>query len=469
MADILLINSTIKLGHVARGIQHYPPVGLAYLAAALELRGMSVAICDLSTEPLGVDDVCDLAAKLGVKLVGLASVSPQIHNTMRVVRGLRARFGDSISIALGGYHISNDPTFLERYPEVDFGVTGDGDITFPDLAEKVLGGLQVKGLYEGVQIKSFDDVPYPAYHLVDMNRYKAMGLTRYPTLATRGCPFSCIFCSRSPASRRVRVRSPENLIGEMDRYYDEFDGNFEFMDESFTLRRSNVVAMCQALIEWGKPILWSAGSLRLDQVDNETAELMWQAGCRSFFVGVESGNERVRNKIIGKKIKDADMFRAFKILDQFGFDVEASLVIGHPTETEEEMRQTCYFPLKLKKSGIKCLGQIGIKPAVPMPGSRLWKVALEEGKMPTDFIDRYINFEYGEDFWQVWPTYVPDGLTQERMNALRKEGYMAYYLRPGYIWWRLKRNIANPHMLVDDLKNAWTMLTKGHSTVSLSD
>jgi radical SAM superfamily enzyme YgiQ (UPF0313 family) len=255
----------------------------------------------------------------------------------------------------------------------------------------------------------------------------------------------------------------------MEKYYDMFGGWYEFMDESFTLRRDNVVAMCEALIHWGKPIRWAAGSLRLDQVDPETMALMWRAGCRTFFVGIESGNERVRNEVIGKKLRDDVLIKAFNVLDKFGFEVEGSLVIGHPSETEEELAQTCFFPAKLKDMGIKCLTQVGIKPAVPLPGSRLWKIAVAEGKVSADFIDRYINFEFGEDFWKVWPTYVPDGLTEERINQLRKEGYKAYYLRLSYIWWRLKRNLKSPRLLWNDIKDCWTMLSKGHSTVSLSD
>jgi radical SAM superfamily enzyme YgiQ (UPF0313 family) len=469
MPDILLVNSSIKYGEIARGFQYYPPVGLNYLAASLRLAGFTPTILDLGIEPLSTDAVCDIIARERIPLVGISAVSPQMHNTMRFARAIRARFGDAVSIALGGYHVSNDPTFLDRHHEIDFSVVGDGDITFPKLAAQVLGGEKVKGRFVGELVGKLDDVPWPAYDLTPLPRYRQIGLTRYPTLATRGCPFSCVFCSRSFMSKRVRYRSPENLVAELAAHYDDFGGHYEFMDESFTLSRRRVIANCQAILGWGKKIRWSAGSLRLDQVDEEVLEYMTRAGCRTFFVGIESGDERVRRKIVGKKLTDAQIFDAFKVLDKFDLEVEGSFVLGHPTETEEELRATCYFPVRLKRHGARTLTQIGLKPAVPMPGSRLWDIAIEEGKIPADFMDRYIEFEYGEDFWKVWPTYVPDGLTHERIRHWRKKGYLAYYLRPGYLWWRLKRNLASPALLLDDLRNFWAMLVKGHSTVSLTE
>jgi radical SAM superfamily enzyme YgiQ (UPF0313 family) len=469
MSDVLLVNCSVKYGEVARGFQFYPPMGLNYLAAGLERRGVKVSIIDLGVDPLTTDQLCDAMAEGRTRLVGFSAVSPQIHNAMRFIRAVRSRFGREVSIALGGYHVSNDPTFLERHPEVDFAVTGDGDITFLELAEQTLGGERVSGTFPGRMVQSLDDLPWPAYHLTPLERYRDIGLTRYPTLATRGCPFNCVFCSRSAMSSKVRFRSVDNILEEMAANYGVFQGRYEFADESFTLRRKNVIALCEALLKWGRPVSWSAGGVRLDQIDAEMLELMWRSGCRTFFVGVESGSERVRNEIVGKNLTDKQLFDAFKLLDRFGFEVEISIVLGHPTETEEEMRQSVMFPAKLKKMGFKCITQAGLKPAVPMPGSRLWDIAIAEGKIPPDFIDRYCEFEYGEDFWQVWPTYVPDGLTVDRIRELRKKGYMAYYLRPEYIWRRLMRDLRDPKCLMADLKEFWSMIRKGHSTVSLTE
>lgn len=469
MTDVLLVNASIKYGQVARGVQFFPPIGLNYLAASLERAGMRVRIVDLGIEPYTVDSLGDIIAAEKIPLVGFSAKSPQIHNAMRFVRGFRQRFGQDLSIALGGFHIANDPTFLERYPEIDFGVQGDGDITFPLLAKRVLGGEKVRGTFQGEMSKSLDDMPFPAYHLTPLERYREHGLTFYPILGTRGCPFNCVFCSRAPMSRRVRFRSAENLVEEMKRNYNAFNGHFGFMDESFTLRDKNVIAFCEAILQWGKPITWTAGGIRLDQVNPEVIDFMWKAGCRSFFVGLETGSERVRKDIVGKRISDEQIVKAFRVMDRHPFKVEASLVLGHPTETEEELAQTCFFPAKLKKMGIKCLTQVGFKLAVPMPGSRLWKIAIVEGKIPPDFIDRYINFEYGEDFWLVWPKYYPDGISRERVLELKKQGYLKYYLRPEYILARIKRDLMHPSHLWNDLKELSSMLSKGHSTISMTE
>ena len=469
MTDVLLINSSFTYGRVARGIQYYPPIGLNYLAASLRLEGMNPRIIDLGIEPLTVEKINEVIAAENIPLVGISSNSPQIHITMRIINGMRQRFGDKLTIALGGFHISNDPTFLERYPQVDIGVVGDGDITFTKLAKRVLGGEKVRGTFNGEMTASLDDMPFPAYDLTPLEAYKEAGLQYYPLLGTRGCPFNCVFCSRSPMSRKVRFRSAENLLEEMKQGYDIFGGRYGFLDESFTLRERNVVEFCEGLMRWGKQVRWSAGGIRLDQINPDVLDLMWKAGCRDFFVGVETGSERVRREIVGKRISDKQIFESFKILDRHPFEVEASFVLGHPTETEQELAQTCFFPAKLKSMGVKCLTQVGFKLAVPLPGSRLWKIALEEGKVPPDFIDRYINFEYGEDFFSVWPKYYPDGISKERVLELKKQGYLKYYLRPEYILARLKRDLLNPKYLLQDLREFLSMIRKGHSTVSLTE
>jgi radical SAM superfamily enzyme YgiQ (UPF0313 family) len=469
MTDIILINASMTYGAVARGINHYPPMGLCYLSTSLRKAGISSRIIDLGIEPFTAEEIVDIIKTEKAKLVGISAKTPQIHNTMRIVRGIRECLGDSVTIALGGYHISNDRTFLERYPDVDFGVVGDGDITFPQLAQKVLSGEKTKGIFYGELIKTLDDVGEPAYDMIPLSKYKDMGMNAYPIIGTRGCPFDCIFCSRAPMSKKVRYRSTESLLDEMKKYYGDFGGRYEFQDESFSLKRNNVIEFCEAVIKWGRKIHWTAGGMRLDQVDDNLMELMWNAGCRGCFVGIESGSERVRNEIVGKRITDEQIFKAFRIMDKYGFAVEISLVLGHPTETEDELKQTVYFPSKLKKMGIRCITQAGLKPAVPMPGSRLWDIAIKEGKIPSDLIDRYIRLEIGEDFWSVWPTYVPDGLTVERIKELRKLGYLAYYLHPRYIFWRLKRDIKSWKLLRADAAEFWSLIKKGHSTVSLTE
>lgn len=469
MTDILLINASFTYGRIARGIQFYPPIGLNYLAASLRLKGMNPRIIDLGIEPLTIEDVNEIIARDKIPLIGFSSNSPQIHNTMRFVRGMRERFGQNLTIALGGFHISNDPTFLERYPQIDLGIIGDGDITFTQIAQRVLGGEKVQGTFKGEMTASLDDMPFPAYDLTPWEPYKQAGLQYYPLLGTRGCPFNCVFCSRSPMSRKVRFRSADNLLEEMKRGYDVFNGRFGFLDESFTLRERNVIDFCEGIIKWGKPVRWAAGGIRLDQINPDVLDIMWKAGCRDFFVGVETGSERVRRDIVGKKISDKQIFDSFKVLDRHPFEVEASFVLGHPTETDEELAQTCFFPAKLKSKGIKCLTQVGFKIAVPMPGSRLWTIAQKEGKIPSDFIDRYIRFEYGEDFFSVWPKYYPDGITKERVLELKKKGYLKYYLRPEYILKRLKRDVMNPKHLWTDLREFFSLIRKGHSTVSLTE
>ncbi|MDT8445835.1 MAG: radical SAM protein [bacterium] len=456
-------------GASPKGIHFYPPLGLTFLAPALQQKGIEVEILDLGVQPFLTDQINQHIQEQDYRLVGISATTPQIHNAVRFARAIKEAFGDQVQVALGGYHLSTDETFIDRYPCFDFGVADEGEITFTNLAERVLAGEQVRGYFKGESLAKLDDMYWPAYDLTPMQTYREMGLDAYPIIGTKGCPYKCIFCSRTEAFHRVRYRSPESIIAEMDAHYEDFDGHFSFQDESFTISRSKTKEFCRAVLAWGRPIRWRAGGLRLDQVDEEALDLMWKAGCYSFFVGIESGSDRVRNEIIGKKLYNKSIFKAFKMLSKYGFEVEASFVLGHPGETAEEMRESCHFAVELRKAGFKNLTQIGLKPAVPMPGARLWDVAIEEGKIPADLVDQYINGDIGEDFWEVWPVYLPDGITLDQVHRLRKEGYFAYYLRPSYIAGRIWRDLTHPKWFWADFKELVSMLRFGRSTVSFSD
>ena len=215
-------------------------------------------------------------------------------------------------------------------------------------------------------------------------------------------------------------------------------------------------------------VKWGAGGVRMDQLDDELLSAMEKAGCTRFFMGIESGNERVRNEIVGKHLTDEKIFHILKKLDKYSFEVEVSFVIGLPGETLQNIEETVMFPQKLLKAGITNINQIGIKPCIPMPGATVFQQGIKEGKIPHDIIDRYIEGDYGDEFWENWPKYVPDGVTLEQMIDLRKKGYRAFYFTPRYIWYRMKKDIKSWGAIKRDFREAANILLHGRSVNSFS-
>ena len=184
-----------------------------------------------------------------------------------------------------------------------------------------------------------DTLPSPAYHLTQE-------LRGAPTAALeigRGCPFSCTFCSTNDFFRRnFRLRSPERLLGEMRAIAAEYRiKDFTLTHDMFTVDRRRVRAFCQAMIASGEEFTWSC-SARTDSVEEELLQLMARAGCRSIFLGVETGSQRMQ-KLIDKHL---DLRRAEEIVEtaeKLGISTTVSLITGFPEETWDDVRQTMDF------------------------------------------------------------------------------------------------------------------------------
>jgi len=468
MTDVLFISSGMNIGKISHGIHNCPPIGLLYLAASLKAQNILVDVLDLLVNALSLEEIKAYVREKDPKIVAFSSTTPQIKATVEICRELKHKFPDK-HFAIGGHHICNDLDFIDRYPFFDFSVSGDGEITFPLLVKKILAGEKIKGKHEGELVKNVDDFPFPDYSYVDLKRYEEIGgMKELPILGTRGCPYNCVFCSRASHLSQVRFRSAKSIVDEMEKYQGLYNGQYTFQDESFTLKKELVLKMCQEIKNRNLKVKWGAGGVRLDQLDEELLKAMESAGCTRFFIGIESGNERVRKEIVGKPLTDEQIITLLKTLDKYSFEIELSFVIGLPGETLTNIEETVMFARKLIDKGIRNINQIGIKPAIPMPGARIFKKGIEEGKIPKDIIDRYISGEYGEDFWTNWPKYIPDGISLEQIYALRKKGYEAFYFTPQYIWFRIKKDLKSWQLIKRDIKEALNIITRGRSVRSFS-
>jgi len=445
---------------------------ILYLAAVLEEEKISVKVVDDLDASLSLVEIIKTIKKDQPKIVGISSTTSQIKSTVEIAKALKREFHDGIIIGIGGCHVSADTGIIKKFPFFDFCVVGEGEITFTEIAKDIISNnKKIKGVFIGKPVENLDKLPFPAYRLVDMDRYKSKGMTDYPIISTRGCPMKCIFCSRPGMSgfgRMVRSRSPENIIKEIESVCGEYNGRFNFQDDSFTVDREKTFKFCKEVIKRKLKIKWCAGGVRIDKVDEEIVDLMYKAGCTGFCFGIESGSERVRNMIVHKGIWDNQIINALKICSKYPLDVQLSLVIGFPTETIEEMRETVMFGKRMVDLGINCLEFIAIMLAVPLPGAELFTQAVNESKIPSNIVDKYIKGELGEGFRDNWPVYIPDEITLQQMNNLRRKGYQSFYFSPYYIKRRIKKDISSPGRLKRDFKEVISIIKSARSRASFS-
>ncbi len=467
-SPVLLISPPINIGKHSHGIHNNPPIGLLYIAAMLEKHGIPVSIIDFLPYSLSLDEIMGQIESVSPQLIGITATTAQIGSAVKIARNIKKKL-PQITICIGGVHVTNDTGLLDRYPEFDCAVIGDGDYTFLEMAQQTLAGNPQRGVKTGKTVTDIDLLPLPAWHHVKLETYKMVsGMDSMPILGTKGCPFKCVFCSRTQFNRKPYFRNPLAMVDEIEKYYHYFNGRFVFLDDSFTLRRDLVQQFCQEIIRRNLKVDWHANGIRADQIDAATLDLMRDSGCRGFYMGIESGDERVRNELVCKNLTDDKIFSTLKLLNRYSFDVELSFVLGVPGESLSEMEKTIHFPKRLIKYGIKSFSKVGFKPIIPMPGSRIFDIGISEGRIDKDIIDKYINGDYGDEFWKDWPKYVPDGVTLEQIMALRKNGLMSYYLSPYFIKRRIMENIQDPRRFIADFLEFINVIRFGRSRTSFS-
>ncbi len=439
-----------------------PPIGLLYIASLLEKNGISVQILDIHDGRMNIDDIIKFLYKHRPSVVGISALTPTIRTGVEIAKAIKDSFGDEITICLGNCHISADPTVISRYPYFDIGIIGEGELTFLDITKRILGGEKVKGLFQGEIVKNLDDLPFPAYHLIDINRYLKYGMPAIQIIMTRGCPYNCIFCSRSGLSRKVRNRSATNVVDEMEKHFDICNGNFFFNDDTFSLKRDAVISLCDEIQRRKIKPKWKAIT-RFDRLDEKMVAKMSEAGCETLLCGVESGNERIRNEIVQKNLTDKSIYEGAKLCDKYGIHIELFFMLGFPSETKKELHDTITFPRKLKKMGIKNIDIIGINPTILLPGSILWNKAVEEGFCDNDIVDKYISGKLGDGFREIFPYYIPKGLSWKDITDARRKGLLSFYLNPRYIINRTIKDISSYKALKMDVVQGFNLIMYGRS------
>jgi len=463
-SDIIFISTPISFNYKLKVLgdqKYWPPLGILYLSAVLEEDGLRVSIIDPAVTEMSLEDVLNRIADERPSIVGLSSLTPGLRTCVQLAEGIRKRFGDCLTLCIGGSHISADPDFFHRFPLFDIAVTGEGEIAFRDIVRRLMKKEPVKGLFKGEPVQNLDEIPFPARHLVDIEKYTCYTNREVPLITSRGCPFNCIFCSRPAVSNKYRIRSAKNLIDEMALFCDEGWKRYYFLDDILTLNKNHVTDFCNEIIARGLQVKWGSNT-RADCVDEELIDKMAQSGCNVLQFGVESGNPRIRNEVIGKGVSDEKIAAAIRMTNSRKIISGMFLMMGFPSEGPREIEDTVRFSKKTKPS------IIGIHLTKPMPGAEIFRRAVEEGIIEGDIIDQYARGDLGEGFVEKWPVYVPVNMTREDLEKAKRKAILSFYLRPTWILKNMKRYLLDYRILVFDLKKAVSIIFRGQSKESMS-
>lgn len=462
--DILLINCPITFEYHLKvlGDQGYwPPLGLLYLAAVLEKEGIRVKIIDPAISEMSLDEVMMIIDAKKPSIIGFSALTSSIRTCVQLAEAIRSIYGKDIKLCLGGSHISADPGFFIRFPLFDVAVTGEAEQTFCDIVLRLLNQEDVKGIFPGAVIKDLDTIPFPSRHLVNLSDYACHKNREIGLITSRGCPFHCSFCSRPAVSNHYRMRSSKTIVDEMEIYYQMGRKRFYFLDDILTLNKNHIMALCDEIIRRGLKISWGSNT-RADCMDAELITRMAEAGCSALLYGVESGNPRIRNDVIGKGVSDEDIFEAIRLSNEKNIVSGIFLMMGFPTETDKELKDTIHYSRKADPS------ITGVHLTKPMPGAKIFNQAIEQGVIEKDVIDQYARGDLGEGFVENWPIYIPPGMNRKQLNAAKRKAIFLFYLRPKWILKNAKRYLLNWKLLWFDFKKAVSIAIRGQSKESMS-
>jgi radical SAM superfamily enzyme YgiQ (UPF0313 family) len=372
-----------------------PPVNLAMLASYVRLHGHEVLIYDFEAQSLDSPlEIAEILMKNNPDVIGFTSLTPRIPIIWGIARACK-HIRKDVKIVIGGSHVSGDPKSVFYELSIDYAIAGEGEEALLDLLNFLEKGKEVKDINNLAYrtktsvivnptrpfIKNLDELPFPAWDLLPLERYKDPLLfsEKYMGInSARGCAWDCSFCaSRVVWKGKVRFHSAENVMNQIRTLINDYDiSNFYFYDDTFTMVRKRTLKICN-LINREKLDIHFFAALRADTINSEIAFALKGAGCQVVYLGVESGDETILRET-GKGVTKDQIRKAAACLKQADIPFFASFILGHPGDTHESIQATINFAKELDPDQAKFFI------AVPFPGTRLYRIALEKGLITKD-------------------------------------------------------------------------------------
>ncbi len=372
--------------------------GIGMLSAVLKAHGHTARLHTLfgryDPEPLR-----RAIAEFQPGLIALSAVSPQFRHVKQLFRDLQPFPAFTI---LGGPHATLAPDCLETIPGLDAVCVGEGEFPLLDLANALerggdpaaIPGLWVKTRDRGLVrnptrpfLEDLDALPFPDRELFDYQRIIASDFHTALFMFSRGCPYNCTFCSNhalrgKQAGRYVRFRSVDSCLAEIRAVTARYRmASLYFNDDCFTAQRAFVEAFCERYpAEFSLPFAINA---RPETMDDAVCRRLHAAGCRRISIGVESGSERFRREVLGRRQSNACIEAAFAACRRAGIKTKSFNIVGFPYETPADFEETVALNARLQPDSVI----LGI--FEPYPGTQLAEACLKEGWLPADTPDAW--------------------------------------------------------------------------------
>ncbi len=437
------------------------PLGLAYLGAVLRKAKYNISVLDTNMDELDSEGVVKFIDDRDINIVGIGSTTAQIKESWRILKLLKKKRLDIINV-LGGIHPTALPEESLNKSYVDFVLRGECEVSILEFVKAFENKKfdNVKGLsfkkdskfYHNEKpplIENLDELPFPARDLFEGFPEKYSGSIqrskkKADILTSRGCTGGCNFCNKSIHGYKVRARSPENVVNEIEVLNCDFGiTDFYILDDYFTADMERVEKICDLILEKELKIKWvCATGIRVDNANIKTFKKMKESGCYRMAFGVESGSEEILRKM-GKNINLNQVRNAFKTAQEVGIVTLACFMIGNMWETEDTINQTIKFAKSLKTDYAQFLI------VKPYPGTALFKL-IENGVCNAKF-----NLKNWDDYnvFNSKAGFTTNELSEELLLKLQRKANLSFYFRPKQMVFILYKRIKLGMLGISQLLN----------------
>jgi anaerobic magnesium-protoporphyrin IX monomethyl ester cyclase len=350
---------------------------LGYLASCLEKNGYHPQILDCTF--LTHEDAFRRADDAKADIVGIYSMVTMRSTSLMFARRLRDRCD---LLVAGGPLPSCDPSSF--WDDFDIVVKGEGESAIVEIAQAYetdsgygnIAGLAYRQGDRTIETPKrelqpdLDQIPFPARNLFPNRMYmdhwkKHFGYSATTVMTTRGCPFSCEFCSNAVFGTSYRERSSENVLSEVEEALALGYERIHFADDVFTLNKKRIVQICDDIQSRGMDFKWECLG-RVDSIDKATAVAMKRAGCDRILFGIESGDESTLG-LMGKRISLEQAVGAIEAARSAGLKTGAFFILCYPGENDDSVLKTIRFATSLP------LDYLSFTMPYPLPGTRLFE------------------------------------------------------------------------------------------------
>ncbi len=455
-------------------LRNYIPIGVLQVCSVLEAAGHDVKFIDAFTLTKDIlhetedqihygatwDAIEEALREFNPDVACFANLfSSQSKNPMNGALLMR-KINPEVKIVVGGPHATVRPKeFLEAH-HIDYAIMGEGEYSLRELLEciaadkepvDVAGVAYMKGddvviNEKREKIQDLDALPYPAYHLCDLERYFELYASghkprphikpnRIMSLVTsRGCPYSCSFCSiHLHMGKAFRVQSPEYVLGHLRLLKEKYNvQHLCFEDDNLTLDKPRFETILDGMISENFNFTWDTpNGVRADKMDENLLIKSKQSGCTRLVIGVESGNQAVLDKYV-KKALDLDEVRACaRLCQKYGIDLHAFFIIGFPQETKAQIQDTLDFAYGLARDFDVVPAFTTANPLIDTP---LYKEAEEQGLFAKEVNEKNILLgSLIQGGGMITTEEFTPGYLQEQLQGLYKRLTFLQFRKPKYL------------------------------------